>query len=57
VLQRRCKGDKMGGVKSANHSMELSTRNVIVMEQTDLMIRSSVDLLVDIALDEDDMMC
>lgn len=50
MLQQRCKGDKMGGAKSANHSMELSTRNVIAMERTGLMIRSSVDLLVDMAL-------
>jgi len=49
VLQRRGKGDNMGGAKSANHSMELSTRNVIAMERTGLMIRSSVDLL-DIAV-------
>lgn len=32
----------MGGVRSANHSMELSTRNVIVKEWTGLRTRSSV---------------
>jgi len=36
----------MGGIKSANHSIVLSTRNVIVKEWTGLRIRSSV---VDIA--------
>jgi hypothetical protein len=47
VLQRRDRKEATRSFKLADHSIELSTRNVIATEWTGLKIRCSVCVLVD----------
>lgn len=44
VLQRRGNKEAMGYFELADHSIELSTRKVVVTEWTGLRIRCSVDM-------------